>query len=296
MIDLINEFLSFVSTEKALSRLTHEAYSTDLIQFAEFCSSRNWEVSAISLRNLREYLAHLKRSELSPRTIARKISSLRQWFQFLLREQFISSDPTELLMVQVKSKRLPKHLSVNEVLTIINEARGDTPSEVRDRALLELWYATGLRISEMCHLVVSDLDCKSKSLKVLGKGNRQRIIPVGEIAIQWCENYLRVRHDWVIKSQLQDEARLFITQRGKPFSRQTLWKLLKYYVGKAGLSKKVWPHMVRHSFATHILRNGADLRSVQELLGHKSITTTEIYTHLNIENLKTMQSKYHPRG
>lgn len=296
MTELIHEFLSFVSTEKGLSRLTHEAYATDLLQFAEFASSRSWEIQNLSLKNLREYVAHLKRSELSARTIARKVSALRQWFQFLLREHVISSDPSELLLIQVKSKRLPKHLSISEILSIINQARGDTASETRDRALLELWYATGLRISEMCDLAVSDLDCKSKSLKVLGKGNRQRIIPVGEIAIQWCELYLKVRHEWVIRTQLQDEARLFITQRGKPFSRQSLWKLLKHYVKKAGLGKKVWPHMVRHTFATHILRNGADLRSVQELLGHRSITTTEIYTHLNVENLKTMQSKYHPRG
>jgi len=293
---LVSDFISFISAEKGLSLLTQDAYQTDLEQFQNFAGTKNWEIESLSLGNLREYVSHLRKLDLTSRTIARKVSTLRQWFQFLLREKRIKSDPSELLLVQVKAKRLPKHLSVNEVMSVISGAGGSTELEIRDRALLELWYATGLRISELSQVCVSNLDCDLKSLKVLGKGNRQRIIPVGRIAVEWCERYLKIRHEWIRKTSLNDQGVLFLTPRGKPLTRQSLWKLLKRYVKKAGLTKRVWPHMVRHSFATHILRNGADLRSVQELLGHKSITTTEIYTHLDIENLKIMQAKYHPRG
>jgi integrase/recombinase XerD len=175
-------------------------------------------------------------------------------------------------------------------------AEGNSETEIRDRALLELWYATGARISEMAELTVAQMDLENQSLKILGKGNRQRLVPIGEVAVQWCKKYQMVRHEWVRRSALQEMELFFLTPAGKKMTRQSIWKLVRKYSKMAGIKRNVWPHMIRHSFATHILRNGADLRAVQELLGHRSISTTEVYTHLDIENLKVMQSKFHPRS
>lgn len=292
----LTEFLSFISTEKGLSPHTLEAYQRDLQQFIETCQIKKWELSVITLKELREHLAGLRKKELSARTLARKTSALRQFFKFLLRENKIKCDPTELLLVQVKQKRLPKHLTVDEIFRLIATASGDTDLEIRDRALLELWYATGTRISEMCNLQISDLDFEEKTIRVVGKGNRQRLLPVGEVAISWCRKYQVVRHEWIRRANLKELDFVFLSPHGSPLSRQGIWKILKKYSKRAGIKRSVWPHMIRHSFATHILRNGADLRAVQELLGHRSISTTEVYTHLDIENLKVMQTKFHPRS
>lgn len=292
----LTEFLAFISAEKGLSPHTIEAYQRDLQQFIETCQIKKWELDQIKLSHVREHLAGLRKRELSARTLARKSSALKQFFKFLLREKKISRDPTELLLVQVKQKRLPKHLSVDEMFRVIAMASGETDLEIRDRALLELWYATGTRISEMCQLQIADLDFDEKTLRVLGKGNRQRLVPVGEVAVSWCRKYLEIRHEWIRQSNLKELDVFFLSPHASPLSRQSIWKILKKYTKKAGIKRSVWPHMIRHSFATHILRNGADLRAVQELLGHRSISTTEVYTHLDIENLKLMQSKYHPRS
>lgn len=292
----LTEFLEFILAEKGLSSHTIEAYRCDLAQFIEYCQIKKWSLEEIQLSHLREYLASLRKKELGSRTLARKSSALKQFFKFLIRENKIKKDPTELLLVQVKQKRLPKHLSVDEMFKVIAMAGGESEMEIRDRALLELWYATGTRVSEICQVQVSDLDFEQKTLKVLGKGNRQRLLPVGEVALSWCQKYKMIRHEWIRRACLKEMDTFFLSPRGGVLSRQNVWKMLKSYTKKAGIKRSVWPHMIRHSFATHILRNGADLRAVQELLGHRSISTTEVYTHLDIENLKLMQSKYHPRS
>lgn len=294
--DELTEFISYISTEKGLSFNTQQAYQRDLSQFLEYCSLKKWKPTEIELNQLREYLAHLRKKEIGARTLARKTSALKQFYKFLLRENRMQKDPAELLLVQVKQKRLPKHLSVDEIFRVISIAKGESEQEVRDRALLELWYATGARISEMVNLCVSDLDFDSKTLKLMGKGNRQRLVPVGEVAAHWCQKYRNLRHEWIRRADLEETELFFLTVRGKKLTRQNVWKIVRTYSQKAGIKRKVWPHMIRHSFATHILRNGADLRAVQELLGHRSISTTEVYTHLDVENLKVMQSKYHPRS
>jgi len=292
----LSEFLAYITAEKGLASHTLSAYQRDLTQFLEFCVSKGFDPIQVSLSNLRAYLAHLRKMEMAPRTLARKCSALRQFYKFLLREKKITSDPSDLLLVQVKQKRLPKHLSVDEIFKVLAMAEGTDGVTVRDRALLELWYATGTRISEMASIEPSDLDLKARTLKVVGKGNRERLIPIGEEAVSWCKKYLDVRHEWIRLSKLEGSEKFFLSPAGKALNRQMIWKLVKKYSQKAGIKRNVWPHMIRHSFATHILRNGADLRAVQEMLGHRSITTTEVYTHLDIENLKMMQSKYHPRG
>jgi len=292
----LSEFLEFVSAEKGLSAHTIEAYQRDLAQFVEFLEVKKWALKEIQLPHLREFLASLRKRELSSRTLARKSSALRQFFRFLLRENKVKSDPTELLLVQVKQKRLPKHLTVDEMFRVISMASGDSDLGVRDRALLELWYATGTRVSEICQIQISDFDFQQKTVKVIGKGNRQRLLPVGEVALTWCRKYQDIRHEWIRQAGLKEMDIFFLSPTGTQLSRQSVWKILRKYAKKAGIKRSVWPHMIRHSFATHILRNGADLRAVQELLGHRSISTTEVYTHLDIENLKVMQAKYHPRS
>lgn len=292
----LSEFVAHISTERGLSLNTQQAYQRDLNQFLDYCEVRKWQLNKIALVHLREYLAFLRKKEVGVRTLARKTSALKQFFKFLLRENKIESDPSDLLLVQVKQKRLPKHLTVEEIFRVVSAPGDGCEAEIRDRALLELWYATGARISEMVGIATGDLDLLTKTLKLKGKGNRQRIVPISEEAVRWCEKYQAIRHEWVRRANLEETEVFFLSARGTKLTRQNVWKMVKTYSHKAGIKRKVWPHMIRHSFATHILRNGADLRAVQELLGHRSISTTEVYTHLDIENLKVMQSKYHPRS
>lgn len=292
----VSEFLCFVSAEKALSLNTRLAYEKDLQQYFEFCSRRGVLFDKATLKDLRDFLASLRREELSARSIARKASALKQFYKFLLREGKVETNPADLLSATVKTKRLPKHLSVEEMFKLIAAAKGDDEAEVRDRALFELWYATGSRVSEVASVTVEAIDWDDGTVKIKGKGGRERLVPVSRVALQWCERYRVIRHEWVRKHELKETKVFFLTRQGKGFTRQGIWKTLKKYALRAGISKNVWPHMIRHSFATHVLQGGADLRAVQELLGHRSISTTEVYTHLDIENLKVMQQKYHPRS
>ena len=292
----IHDFLSYVSSERALSNNTRLAYEADLDQFALFCLQKSINPLIVTLKDLRLYLASMRRRGLSPRSMARKLSALKQFYKFLLRENRINSDPAELLSVSVKGKTLPKHLSVEEIFRLIASATGNTDLEIRDRALLEFWYATGARVSEMSDLLAKNIDWKDGVVKIRGKGGRERLVPLSQSALEWGEKYQGIRHEWVRAHDLKETDLFFLTLQGKRFSRQGVWKLLKRYAEKAKIGRNVWPHLIRHTFATHVLAGGADLRSVQELLGHRSIATTEIYTHLDIENLKVMQLKYHPRG
>ncbi len=291
----INDFLCFVSSERALSANTRQAYEKDLEHFLNFCRRKGILLVTIELHSLRDYLATLRKQGLTSRSIARKLSALKQLYKFLMREGRIESDPVELLSVQVNEKRLPKHLSIDQIMSLIEAASGKSEADIRDRALLELWYATGARVTEMATLTISAIDWKDRVVKVKGKGNRSRLIPISQAALEWCLKYRDIRHEWLRRHDLKDVETFFLSSRGTGFTRQSVWRLVKKYAEKAGLGKDVWPHMIRHSFATHVLEGGADLRSVQELLGHRSIATTEIYTHLSIENLKLMQLKYHPR-
>ena len=292
----IFDFLSYISSERALAQNTRLAYEKDLEQYLEFCRLQGVSVEKASLKNLRDFLATLRKQELSPRSIARKASSLKQFYKFLLREGKIEANPSELLTVIVKTKRLPKHLTVDEIFGLIASAAGENEAEVRDRALLELWYATGSRVTELAGITLENLDWDDGTVKIRGKGGRERVIPVSKDSLEWCEKYRLVRHEWMRRHDLKETKIFFLTRQGSGFTRQGIWKIVKKYAKRAGIARSVWPHMIRHSFATHILQGGADLRAVQELLGHRSISTTEVYTHLDIENLKLMQLKYHPRS
>jgi integrase/recombinase XerD len=291
----VGEFLQYVAAEKGLSLNTRLAYERDLERFAEYAQIKQLSPETVDLQDLRGFLAQLRKDEISPRSIARKVSSLKQFFQFLLREGKVKANPAELLTVLVKSKRLPKHLTVEESFALIEAASGSTPEAVRDRAMMEVWYATGCRVSELAGIRSEDVDWKGGLVRIRGKGGRERWVPLSQDAQAWSAKYKDIRHEWVRAVGLSEIENFFITERVRVFTRQALWKWLQKYAAKAGIARKVWPHMIRHSFATHVLQGGADLRTVQELLGHRSISTTEMYTHLNVENLKTMQRKFHPR-
>jgi integrase/recombinase XerD len=291
----VSEFLEYIAVERGLSENTRSAYESDLLRFVEFATVKRLLLETLTPAHLREYLGRLKSDELSSRSLSRKLSALKQFFQFCLREGKIKCNPAELLTVIVKSKRLPKHLSIEESFRLIEVSKGSTEQSVLDYAMMELWYATGCRVSELAKVGCDDIDWKSGLVCLRGKGNRQRWVPLNGDALVAIRNYQTVRHERVRRAGLVDTSTFFLDARLKPFTRQGLWKWLGELAKRAGIRRKVWPHMIRHSFATHVLQGGADLRTVQELLGHKSIATTQVYTHLDVENLKTMQRKYHPR-
>lgn len=244
---------------------------------------------------VREFLAWQRRREISPRSLARKLSVLKQLYQFGVREEMVAIDPTELISVRVKEKKLPKHLSLQHMQRLLDSIRPDNENGLRDKALFELWYAIGARVSELSDLKASDIDFEKRIVKLTGKGSKQRLVPYGPNAEKWLKKYDELRHAQIARWDRLEETHFFLSTRGTRMSRQTMWKLLKKYAQAAGIPKKIWPHMIRHSFATHLLRGGADLRVVQELLGHSSIATTEVYTHLDVQNLRLMQQKFHPR-
>lgn len=288
MIEAISEFLDFLSSEKAFSKNSYSAYQHDLEQFNNFLIIKKYSYKDLSLKELREFFAWLRKEEITSRTLSRKLSVIRQFYKFLLRDKKILKDPSELMMIVRENKKLPQYLSIEDVDKLLESLPIKSKSEIFEKAFLELWYATGLRVSEIISIKVSDIDWQEKTVKVTGKRGKERIIPIHDRAIEWCLKYKNFR---------PVDAELFFTNnRGKPITRQAAWKLLKDRALKAGIDKKIWPHLIRHTFATHVLQGGADLRAVQELLGHQSIQTTEIYTHLDIENLKVMQLKYHPRS
>lgn len=292
----INDFLSYSSSEKGASPNTQQAYEKDLTQFGEYCVRKDWTLTGCDTKQLREYLASLRKQGLAARSVARKLSALKQLYKFLLREEKIESDPSELLSVSHREKRLPQYLTVDQMFRLVESAKGLDEWSCRDRALLEVWYATGARVTEVAKLSAANIDWKEGLVKFTGKGNRQRWVPLNETALAWCKRYQAIRHQWIRKHGLKETEIFFLGRTGKGMTRQSIWKLLKRYAKEAGIGRNVWPHLIRHSFATHVLQGGADLRAVQELLGHRSIATTEIYTHLDVENLKVMQLKYHPRG
>jgi len=292
----IVEFLDYISSEKGVASNTRMAYEQDLLQFAEYCSRKELQPILCNAKQIRDYLASLRKQGLASRTVARKLSSLKQFYKFLLRDEKVNSDPSELLSISQREKRLPEHLSIEQMFKLVESAKGEDETSVRDRALLEVWYATGARVTEVAKLSVAGFDWDGGMVQFHGKGGRRRWVPLNQSAIAWCRRYLALRHESIRRHGLKETEVFFLGRTGKGLSRQAIWKLLKRYAEKAGIGRNVWPHLIRHSFATQLLQGGADLRAVQELLGHRSIATTEVYTHLDIENLKVMQLKYHPRS
>ena len=283
-------YLNHCRVEKGLAANSLAAYSADLARFIEFTG----ELAGLpDTEQIRRYLDHLYQSGLGNRSIGRHLTTLRNFFGFLLREGLVSTDPTEHLRAPRQWQNIPKFLNLEEIEKIIQAADTARPTGVRDRAMMELLYASGLRVSELCKVGVSDLNLDLGVLRTTGKGNKQRLVPVGKAAVLAVRSYLESGRPALLKGKAS--RHLFITARGGCMTRQAFWKLLAGYGRKAGIFHGLTPHVLRHSFATHLLEGGADLRSVQVMLGHADISTTQIYTHVLRSRLRDTVEKHHPR-
>lgn len=299
LADLVLDFLGYLEVERGLSRNTLEAYRSDLQQFGEFLARRGLSAMDLSPAQLAEFITELAagrdgRPACAPATLQRKVACLRSFYRYLRREQLIDHDPARELRAPRLPSRLPHVLSRDEVLRLLSQPRGNSPTAVRDRALLETMYACGLRASEAIGLELADLDLELGVLRTRGKGSKERIVPVGSQAIDRLRAYLEVARPKLVG--LNDETHLFVNRRGTALSRQGLYKIVQRHARSAGLERRMSPHTLRHTFATHLLAGGCDLRSLQEMLGHADIATTQIYTHLSVERLRDVYFEAHPRA
>jgi integrase/recombinase XerD len=284
-------FLNFCRLEKGLSANTLQSYSLDLAKFSAFIGDA---AELPGTERLREYLDHLYQSGLSARSIARHLTTVRGVYGFLLREGQIAADPTEHLGAPRQWQNIPKFLNLQDIEKILQAIDVSRPTGIRDRAMLELLYASGLRVSELCRLGVGDCNLDMAVVRTTGKGNKQRLVPVGKSAIRAVEEYKQSARPAILKGRAS--RYLFITARGGCLTRQAFWKLLAAHGRKAGIFHGLTPHVLRHSFATHLLEGGADLRSVQVMLGHSDISTTQIYTHVMRSRLRQTVEDHHPRA
>jgi integrase/recombinase XerD len=295
MKETLDQFLNHLSVERDLSANTIESYRRDLNGYLNFLREIKVDsASGITAEHVTGFIASLSRKGLAANSIARKLSSLRGFHKFLAAEGHCDVDPTSTLESPRQWRKLPGVLNIKEVERLLSQPKGDAPLVVRDKAILEFLYATGVRISELIHIKRKDLLSEVELVRVMGKGQKERIVPIGKEAVRSAHRYLQE-----VRSKLAGEHSedvLFLNRRGQPFSRMGLWKILRKYVNRAGITKRVSPHTIRHSFATHLLKGGADLRAVQEMLGHADISTTQIYTHLDREYIKQEHRDYHPRS
>jgi len=286
-------FLDYLSVERGLSKNTILAYRSDLKDYTGFLEAvAKKNVSASSREDIRDFMLHQKDKGLSVNSISRALAALRMFYRFLAREKLIKSDVSSYIDSPKLWKKIPDVLSLDEVERLIEAPDLNTPQGTRDRAILEVMYATGMRVSEVAGLRVTDLNADVGFVRCLGKGKKERIVPLGTKAVAAVVRYLEKIRPRLAKAGVQE---LFLNRSGRRISRVSLWKLIKGYARKARIKKPIRPHILRHSFATHLLERGADLRSVQEMLGHANISTTQIYTHINKDRLRSIHKMYHPR-
>jgi len=294
---VISSFLTHVRVEKGLSANTIAAYRRDLQKFDEFARKRKLTLESVSRDDLVDFLAGLYRQKLESRTVARQLVTLRNFFRFAQIQDLIPEDPSTNLESPKIRRHLPGYLRLEEVEKLLEQPDSGTPTGLRDRAMLEVLYSTGLRVSELIGLGVSDLDSKVGCVRCIGKGDKERIVPVGKKALTMVDKYLREGRPQLLRNARASAGpALFVNRRGVALSRVGVWKILSAYGRRAGLRVALTPHMLRHSFATHLLERGADLRSVQLMLGHADISTTQIYTHVVEERLKQIYKAHHPRA
>lgn len=297
-IYLSENYIHYLSIEKGLANNSIEAYLRDISKFFMFINDELKmdvnQIESISKEHLLKYFKQINIEGLSKRTQARYIASLKSYFRFLIREAVIKKDPTDIIDTPKKDKKLPDYLSIDEIERLLQSIDVTTTLGYRDRTMLEITYGAGLRVSELLSLKTEDINLELGFIRCYGKGNKERIIPIGEIALDFLNIYLENIRPKIQKNIKNKE--LFLNSRGKSMSRQGFFKILLNYGNKAGIKKHLSPHTLRHSFATHLLENGADLRSVQEMLGHSDISTTEIYTHLSMKQIKKVYDKTHPRA
>jgi integrase/recombinase XerD len=292
---LVERFTDFLALEKGSSDRTREAYSRDVARFVTFAIVKGIASPVdVSAKLLRDYIYHMKDLGLSPASIRRNVSAVRSYFRFLTSDGHVSKDPSERLDTPQRWRTLPDVLTVEEIQRLLAAPTMDDPLYFRDRAMLELAYGAGLRVSEWIGLGVRDALLDDGLVRVFGKGSKERLVPIGRGAIGSIAIYLRELRPRMEKGA--GKGVLFLNARGEPLSRMGAWKILRKYVDRTGITKVVSPHTLRHSFATHLLEGGADLRAVQEMLGHADISTTQIYTHVDREYLRQVHRKYHPRA
>ncbi len=292
---LADQFINYLLVEKGLSRKTIESYSLDLARFFEFLKDNG--IDAIKDADTTVILGHLiqlRKSGLEARSRARHLVTIRGFFRFLVQEKMLDHDPARMVDLPKNTLKLPDVLSVDEIRSLLEVPDVHTPIGKRNAAMLELLYAAGLRVSELILLKRHDVNMEVGFVRVLGKGSKERIVPIGQHARDKIDDYIKLGRPLLLKSTTSHY--LFVARAGKPMTRQGFWKLLKQYGVKAGIGKKITPHILRHSFATHLLEGGADLRSVQVMLGHVDIATTQIYTHIARDHLIKIHKQYHPRG
>ena len=291
----LERFHDFLALERGSARTTTEAYERDLARFARFAQSKGArEPTGVSAKLLKDYVYHLKDVGLAPTSIRRNVSAVRTYYRFLLGEGQVVRDPSERLETPKKWRTLPDVLTSPEVDRLLAAVTLDEPLAFRDRAMLELAYGAGLRVSEWTTLGVKDVMLDEGLVRVIGKGSKERLVPIGRRAIAATAVYVRELRPRLERGR--GRGALILSARGAPLSRMGAWKILQKYVKKAQLAKRVTPHTLRHSFATHLLEGGADLRAVQEMLGHADIGTTQIYTHVDREYLRSVHKQFHPRG
>jgi len=288
--DLIEDFIIYLSYEQKLSENSISAYKKDML---EFCFYINGQIDLlkVSREEVFEFIIHLHEKQLANRSIARKISSLKSFFIYLIKMEKIEANPLDFIDSPQYLKKLPHFLSVEDIETLIHPLN-DSPSEIRDSTIIELLYSCGLRVSELCSVKVGDISFEQGVIRIFGKGSKERLVPMGKTALNSIRKYLSYRNE--LSSNPTVSASLFISRLGKKMSRISIWNIIKKRAQNNSISIQISPHTFRHSFATHLISNGADLRAVQEMLGHADISTTQIYTHVTPDLLKETHKKYHP--
>ncbi|MCX7661952.1 MAG: site-specific tyrosine recombinase XerD [Candidatus Omnitrophica bacterium] len=293
MNQLIELFLNFLSLERGFSQNTLVSYRRDLCLLEDFLRRQNLDLLSIDKNKIKDFMLYQKDKGLSASSIARTFAGIRSFYRFLLREGLIKFDPTGFIESPKLWRRLPESLSLNEVERLLNQPNLRKPQGIRDKAVLETLYATGMRVSELVNLRLEQVNLDVGFLRCLGKGNKERVIPLGRKANSAIKRYLANVRPLFLKGGFCEF--LFLNRRGRKLSRQMVWKIIKKYAKEANIKKPIKPHILRHSFATHLLERGADLRAVQEMLGHTSISTTQVYAHINKERLKMIHRQFHPR-
>jgi integrase/recombinase XerD len=289
----LDTFIDHLWLEDGLSKNTLESYRLDLTSFALWLTPQSKQLLTVDQADIQQYLA-VKFPQSKPRSISRLIASMRRFYRYLMRDNKISLDPTIQIQSPKLPRSLPKSLNEDEVIALLNAPNISEPAGLRDRAMLELLYACGLRVSELVGVKVTEVSLSDGVVRITGKGSKTRLVPMGEEAVDWISRYLNEARPDILQKRLCDA--LFVTNRGDEMTRQAFWYLIKRYALLAGINKHMSPHVLRHAFATHLLNHGADLRVVQMLLGHSDISTTQIYTHVARERLKQLHSMHHPRG
>ena len=291
----LDQFLHYLVVEKGLSRNTIEAYGHGLTRFVDYLREREvQDVREVGKFDVQGFLLALKKMNLKTKSIVRNLAAIRSFFRFLIQEGILEANPLENLESPKVARTLPEILSLKEIEQILEQPNVQTPLGVRDRAMLEMLYATGMRVSELTQLPTHQVSLEGGYVLLYGKGSKERVVPLGSEALKWVALYLKTSRG--ILSKGKESPSLFINRSGKGMSRQRFWRNLKDYAQRAGLHKRITPHLLRHSFASHLLERGADLRSIQMMLGHADISTTQIYTHVTGERLKKVHKRYHPRG